>query len=116
MSLSLLVPAAQVDDANRLMRAFGRDASSDPGSTFVVELSPEGTGAATFYAAHTQDPELLEILGLDNPPKTDWALYHLTEERAQIAFNAIKCETDGFNTMLAAHGLARVEQDTRLMP
>ncbi len=90
-SLSMIVPAPQRDDCNRLMCALGRDDTPLPGRTFSVEMSPNAKGNATHYGCHTYDDALGDLLDKGTVPgNIDWAKFGLTENAARQAFLAIR--------------------------
>ena len=122
-SLSMTVIAALVDDANRLMRALGRDDAPDPGQTFTVELSPDGnpTDVVTRYGAHTYDDDLVNLLDNSTLPARDWPLSGLTAARAQAAFAAIsyravlgRASVVNFAAEMMARDVKRITREDQL--
>lgn len=120
MPLGMLVSVTHRDDANRLMRALGRDEYPDPGRTFSVPMSPTRTPAATHYGASTWDDELLAILESRSLPAVDWAAFGLTATKAQAALDAIRyrtataAPTDNFAALEARESTGRIPQDDTL--
>ena len=91
-SLSMVVPAANRDAANRLMRGLGRDESPDPGRTFAVELNTSGkpSDAKSHYGAHTWDDTLVAVLDSGVlPGDINWSKFDLTKPQAKAALASI---------------------------
>lgn len=115
--LGMIVSVMHRDDANRLMRALGRDECPDPGRTFSIPMSPTRTPVATHYGASTWDDELLTMLEGNSLPAVDWVAFGLTATKAQAALDAIKYRTateapiDNFAVLEAREGTGRIPQD-----
>lgn len=116
--LGMLVSVTDRDDANRLMRALGRDEAPDPGRTFSLPMSPTAAPVATHYGASTWDDDLLQILQSGVLPAVDWAAYGLDQTRAQAALDAIRYRSsperpaDNFAALEARDGTRRIPEDS----
>lgn len=116
-SLSMIVPAPQRDDCNRLMLALGKDNAPDPGRTFSVELSPTGKATVTHYGAHGWDDDLAAILDSGTlPAGINWPAFNLTENAANQALAIIKyfavanrTPRANFEQKVGAEGLLEIE-------
>lgn len=100
-SLSMVVEAAHADNANRIFRAITLpwdeplDAAPDPGRTFSIPLSPDGTPRATHYgtlATGYVAQAVHDILLNGFPTGIDWPAWNLTENKASQAWNTIGFE------------------------
>lgn len=119
-NISILVPAAHRDNANRFMCAIGKDVL--PGQTFIAPSAAGKSGPATHYGC--QGAETQEFIDLIQAAKTGtlptgitWSDYDLTEGQARAACATMviyvqnATEPDNYyEAVLAANGLQRVVQ------
>lgn len=100
-SVTLIIPNALRDDANRLACAMGWDAAPLPGRTFSLPLSPDGSEPAThwlcrFNASAAFVGTLQAAQGgavpTDPPAGGVWSDYGLTLETVAVAIDAIEAD------------------------
>jgi hypothetical protein len=125
-SLSMVVEAAHVDNANRIFRAltdpFGNslDESPDPGATFSIPLSPSGAPNATHYgtlATGTVAQAVHDILLNGLPQDIDWTMWNLTAQKANQAWNTISFKAadtwdfqQEWSGFLSQRGVKKIEE------
>lgn len=113
-SVSLVVPAADRADANRLAVAMGWDTS--PGDTFSVPLSADGDVPATHYGCHTwAGPGFVATLsGAQDGslPEVTWEDHGLTAGRVADVLASmlshVQTGSVGFWTLTGAQDLQAV--------
>jgi len=119
----IVIPVAQLENANRLWVAQGLDGSPLPGNSFTIELGEAEEGPVTHVALATwstleKSNEFLTMpAGGGTLPTLTMALAEvgLTEQQAIDVCASIDpwCRTGGspvelFNSMLSGRGLVRV--------
>lgn len=116
-SLTLIVPAAQRDAANRLACALGTDTL--PGSSYNVPLSATGAAPATHYGCHAWASDgFVATLGAaigGTVPALDLDAVGLTETDvagvlAMLTHAVSSDSSPSWDAALEGHGLVRVDE------
>lgn len=116
-SVSLVVPASDQADANRLAAALGWDVL--PGNTFSFALSSDGTAPATHFGCHAwAGPGFVSTIQNAQGgalPEIDWSAYGLTAERVTALLSAMQSSIQtgsvGFWALLSDGDLQTVQAE-----
>ncbi|UWQ77596.1 hypothetical protein K3725_09695 [Leisingera sp. S132] len=115
--IAFLAPIEHAEACNRAANALGRS-----GQNFIVELSPDGAGEATHKGASTKETDaFLHVLSFAPglPPGMAWPDGLAPGDWQAVADHLVvvtgpASSTDPaeqFDTLIAAHGLQRIEPD-----